>query len=195
VAEETWRTFIAVELPAEVKEALRAPLKTLEEMNRLVRASSPDGIHLTLHFLGELDAVRVDQLRGLLQPPISKETAFTVDVKGVGAFPTMARPRTIWAGIEGDEKERLHSLQVSIGRTLKAAGFQLEERDYSPHLTLGRLRRPASGSDRQALLKWRDEWRSTSLGRIPVDGVSLMRSQLSSGPPRYTALQTFGLAR
>lgn len=191
-AAERWRVFLAVELPASVKRKLASRLDALGVMGDLVRPSPPEGIHLTLHFLGHLELPRIDELAAAVEPVIADHARFALEVFGLGAFPSMARPRILWAGIEGQERSRLVELQSALGRALASAGFAVEARPYAPHLTLGRLRRPPRARDRDLLQRWQAEG-SASLGRLPVDAISLVRSELGFRPPRHTVLRAFRL--
>ena len=190
---ERWRVFIAVELSPDVRAGLAGPLAGLTTLGPVIRSSPPEGIHLTLHFLGQVEVQRLDDLSRRLEPVLAAEPSFTVEVRGVGVFPTPGRPKVVWAGMEGSGAERLKQIQATLGKVLTGAGFALEERAYTPHLTLGRLRRPATARERAALRHWKDEWLTRSLGDIRVDAVNLMRSELSSGPPRYSVIRMFGL--
>ncbi len=158
-----------------------------------VRTSPPDGIHLTLHFLGHLEPHRVDDVHRAVEPVIVAQARFAVEVQGLGAFPSMARPRIVWAGISGADRGRLLELQAVTGKALQAAGFELEARAYAPHLTLGRMRRPPNAAERSALKRWQAEGGAAVARRLPVEAVSLMRSELGFRPPRYTSLRVYRL--
>jgi len=187
------RCFIAIELPPGVQETLDGPLAGLAEVDRAVRRNLTDRIHLTLHFLGEVASDRVDTLSPLIAQEAAGTARFELQVRGMGAYPSMARPQILWAGITGDEVGRLMDLQGRLGRALSLAGFPIEDRPYAPHLTLGRLRRPAAGKERGALARWQQAWSARELSRFVAHEVSLMRSELSSGPPQYTRLEAFPL--
>lgn len=165
----------------------------LAPVTEVVRTSPPDGIHLTLHFLGHLEPGRVDDVDRAVKAAIVAQARFAVDVEGLGAFPSMSRPRIIWAGIGGIDRGRLLELQAVTGTALQLAGFELEDRAYAPHLTLGRVRRPPDAAERNALKRWQAETAATVTGTIPVDAVSLMRSELGFRPPRYTRLRDYPL--
>ncbi len=191
--QERWRSFLAVELPHAVHQRLEGPLEALATLSGLVRRNPTDRIHLTLVFLGDVEVARIEEIGRLIRPVVLTEPGFSLEVRGVGAFPSMNQPRILWAGIEGPEGGRLMQLRAGMARALVNAGFSLEDREFTPHLTLGRLRRPANRAERAALARWQGEWAPVSMGRVALSKVSLMRSQLSSGSPQYTTLETFGL--
>lgn len=190
---ERWRVFLAVELPAAVRASLTAAIDALAPVTEVVRTSPPDGIHLTLHFLGQLEPGRVDDVDRAVEPAVVAKGRFAVEVEGLGAFPSMARPRIIWAGIGGTDRGRLLELQAVTGKALQLSGFELEARPYAPHLTLGRVRRPPKAAERSALKRWQAETAAAVAGRLPVEAVSLMRSELGFRPPRYTSLRVYPL--
>ena len=193
VETDRWRSFIAVELPKEVRNQLEGPLAALNGVDDVVRRNPTDRIHLTLVFLGDVDAGRIVEVGRVVRQSIGTAHRFSLEVRGVGAFPSMRRPRILWAGIEDSGRSRLLELQANLTRGLAAVGFPSEEREFRPHLTLGRLRREANRDQRTALSRWQADWMPVSLGTIEVTHVNLMRSELPAGSPRHTTLETFAL--
>jgi 2'-5' RNA ligase len=104
----------------------------------------------------------------------------------------MGRAQVLWAGIGGADLAQLTGLQVGVSEVLRTAGIALEDR-FHPHLTLARVRRPIRGPSRKLLADWHSRWREASFGEIDVTDVRLIRSQLGSGPARYTTVATFSL--
>jgi 2'-5' RNA ligase len=190
---ERWRLFVAIELPDTIGEALEAPLHSLGPLDSVVRRSQRSSIHLTLAFLGMVDATRVPDIASRLRSAASGVTPFTVEVGGAGMFPSVSRPQVLWVGIGGDDRSRLLELAGRVAEQLRQAGFEPEKRAFHPHLTVGRVRRPPRPPEQQVLREWLAQWRDRAYGRLPVSAISLMRSQLSTGPPTYTQLQTFRL--
>jgi len=189
---QRWRVFLAVEVPAAVRDALTEPLRALEPLQEVVRANPVERMHLTLHFLGHLPAPDVERLEPVLAPAVLRHQRFQLTAQGVGAFPGIGRPQVLWAGISGPELSRLTALQTDLGGVLRASGLPVDDR-FHPHLTLARVRRPPRGEERTLLRDWSARWQAISFGDLPVDEVALMRSQLGAGPPRYTTLATFPL--
>jgi len=190
---ERWRVFVAIEIPDQVRQALTEPLQALQPLHESIRVNSTDRMHLTLHFLGHLPRPVVEQLQLALAGAVSRHQRFGLTAQGIGAFPALARPRVLWAGITGADLPRLKALQAELGDALGTAGLSAEGERFHPHLTLGRFRRPLKGPERTLLREWSARWASATFGEVPVDQVRLMRSQLGAGPPRYTTLATFDL--
>jgi 2'-5' RNA ligase len=190
---ERWRVFLAIEIPDAVRIKLTSPLEALQQLHEAIRINPVDRMHLTLHFLGHLPRPLVEQLAPLLGAVAERHHRFGLVAQGVGAFPTINRPRVLWAAIAGAELPALTALQAELGNALRAAGVTLEGERFHPHLTLGRVRRPLKPPERPVLRDWISRWGAVVFGDVPVDRVRLMRSQLGDGPPRYTTLATFDL--
>jgi len=189
---ERWRVFLAVDLPDAVRARLQGPLDDLLPLGDYLRINPVERMHLTLHFLGHLPVADVERLPARLAPLVNGHRSFQVGAQGVGSFPNLARAQVLWVGIVGTELPRLMTLQSQLGTSLREAGLTVEDR-FHPHLTLARVRRPLKGGQRKLLTDWQARWKEPLLGEIPVRTVQLMRSQLGSGPPRYTTLSTFEL--
>ncbi len=190
---ERWRVFLAIEIPDAVREALTATLAALQSLQESIRINPTERMHLTLHFLGQLPRPTVELLPPAVAAVVAGKHGFRLSVQGVGAFPAIARPRVLWAGIAGADLPRLNALQAELGDGLRTTGLTVEGERFHPHLTLGRVRRPLKGPERTLLREWSARWVAATFGEVPVDQVRLIRSQLGGGPPRYTTLATFDL--
>ena len=189
---ERWRVFVAIELPEPVRARLQAPIDGLEPLHDWVRANAVDRIHLTLHFLGHLPVADVEALTPKLGEVVAAHSRIELLARGVGAFPNIGRAQVLWAGIGGPDLARLTTLQADLGSVLRAAGVAVEDR-FHPHLTLARVRRPIRGPGRKRLKDWHARWQEASFGEFTATDVSLMRSQLGTGPPRYSTLASLSL--
>jgi 2'-5' RNA ligase len=190
---ERWRVFLAIEIPDAVRGALTGPLEALQPLHESIRTNPAERMHLTLHFLGHLARPVVEQLQPVLAAAVSRHQRFRLVAQGVGAFPAIARPRVLWAGIIGADLPRLNALHAELGEALRTAGVSVEGERFHPHLTLGRVRRPPKALERVAMRDWSARWVAATFGEVPINRVQLMRSQLGGGPPRYTTLATFDL--
>lgn len=172
------RLFTAVEVGDEVRSAVAGLLDDLR--GRAARTvpdlrvtwTPPERVHLTLCFIGEVDAATVERIRSRLAPPLPLPP-FTFTVDSVGTFPAVGPPRVFWAGV-GEGRAELLALQQAVRARLAAVPLDLEQRAYTPHLTLGRLKIRAPGV-RRAL----DGLDRRRLGVVAVEAVTLFESRLA----------------
>lgn len=136
----TWRLFIAIELTPELRQWITIQRAQLESrmLPDTVRWVQPDGIHLTLKFLGETHAGRIDEICRAMDLATAVFPPFSLAVSDLGCFPNIARPRVVWAGLQTSPD--LMDLQLRLEDELATTGFPREQRAFSPHLTLARVR-------------------------------------------------------
>jgi 2'-5' RNA ligase len=190
---EEIRSFIAIELPEEVREGLarlRNELKRNE--HKFVKWVNPDGLHLTLKFLGNIPSKRVTEIINAIEEVTQGVSAFHLEISGLGAFPSLRQARVFWVGI-GGEVDKLSKLQQNIDSALAVLGFAKEERPFVPHLTLARLRPGASPLERRSFGELVDSTIFEDKYHIEVEAVSLMRSQLTPAGAVYTRLSAVEL--
>ncbi len=186
------RAFIAIELPLEIRAHLEATIQKFKAQKiQAVRWVAVDNIHLTLKFLGDTSSGDLGKLTNILQKQMSSHQPFSVQVAGVGAFPNPQRPRIIWVGLQAPSG--LNILQASIETAASLIGIPPEDRSFSPHLTLGRVRNDASPADLQTLRAALNLIQVGSLGDFTVNQFTLFRSDLRPQGPLYTVLQQFAL--
>jgi 2'-5' RNA ligase len=196
-----WRLFLAVPLPDEVRERLRALIDRLEPSGWPMRWVDPDNGHLTLHFLGDTPPEQAAILRLALGPVIVAHEAFDLRTAGLGVFPKLKRPRVLWLGLWGPA-HRLESVYNDLGDVLTEMQFPIEERPFSPHITLGRVRNTQSGIRElpEQLRSAIEEMEREGLADpkdgivVPIEEVLLMRSHLGQDGPRYEEIARFPLA-
>jgi RNA 2',3'-cyclic 3'-phosphodiesterase len=143
----TTRTFIAIEMPAQVVAVLQEVKDTLREGpgGDACRWSAA-AVHLTLKFLGDVSDEQLPQVYQAVEAACRPQPPFRLVVAGVGCFPNTRRPRVVWAGV-GDPSDALPPLVARMDVALATLGFSRESRPYTPHLTLGRLRNdPTQGA-------------------------------------------------
>ncbi len=192
---ESVRSFIAIELPDELKRELsqlRAQLKP-EELP-WVKWVDPYGIHLTLKFLGNVDKNRLDDITGAMEAAVRGIPPFHLRVWELGVFPNPRRARVAWVGING-EVDKIGQLQQRLESNLAPLGFATESRPFIPHLTLARLRGQASLPERQRFGQLIVGTRFESAQGIRVDAISLIRSQLTREGAIYSPISLVGLKK
>jgi 2'-5' RNA ligase len=186
---EQVRTFIAIELD----ETIRIALADLQERLKAkvprdsVRWVKPEGIHLTLKFLGNVPANRIEEVERVLTRSCAGFSAFSFSVGGLGCFPNPRRPRVVWVGVQ-EESETLKRLQKAIEEGMERLGFPPEGRRFHAHLTLGRTQRRASSGDVRRLGQLVEETNIGELGQMEARAVSLMKSDLKPMGAVYTQL-------
>jgi 2'-5' RNA ligase len=151
---------------------------------------APANFHLTMKFLGAVEPQRVADVDRALGDAVTGLSAFDLALRGLGAFPTVAKPRIIWAGV-ADGAAELSAIAARVERALSPLGFPAEARPFSAHVTLGRVRTPRRNPRLAAALAASGD---VELARVPVARVSLMRSELSPRGARYSELAGHALA-
>jgi len=190
---ESIRSFIAIELPGTIKRELtdlEALLK--KRCPDVVKWVAPEGIHLTLKFLGAVDADRIDEVKMGMDEAVSGLAPFGLEVQEVGAFPNLNRVQVIWVGVKG-ELDKLMYLQKQVESNMEQLGFPREERAFTAHLTLGRVRNYTSPDDRRKIGQVLGQTSFASANSIKVESVNLMKSQLTPQGAIYTRLYAAGL--
>jgi len=190
---EQIRSFIAIELPPEVK----AGLDSLEErlkagQHPFVKWVDPEGIHLTLKFLGNIAPTTVPDIIEAITRIAQPIPPFHLQIGGLGAFPGWQRPQVVWVGV-GGEVQKLATLQRGMEAALAPLGFPPEPRSFSPHLTLGRLRERASPGDRRRFAQWAQSVKFEASLPFEVDALRLMKSQLTPSGAIYSQLASVEL--
>lgn len=175
----TLRAFVAIDLPGPVRTALGDVIERLARRTPagVVRWVRPGSIHLTLKFLGDVPAASVAALGQALAAGAHSHGPFDLRLAGLSAFPHPQRPRVLWLGV-GDTSGGLAGLQRDLEARLAALGHPPEARGFSPHLTLGRLRREASPRQAQQVGEALLAEGALDLGEIAVTSVELFRSEL-----------------
>jgi 2'-5' RNA ligase len=184
------RLFVAVVMPDSVRGALAAAVERLRPRAAGVAWVANPNLHVTLKFLGEVDEARLPAVQGALRRAVAGLAPFEVRVRALGAFPTPARPRVLWAGI-ADAGGRLGALARRVDEALGGAGFPREARPYAGHITLGRVREPRGDPALAAALA---EAAHLDFGAVQVTHVVLMRSELSRCGARHSPVESWGLA-
>jgi len=181
------RAFVAFDPAVDVRARLLALRDALAASGADVRWIRDDNAHCTLKFLGGVPAARIDDVAAVLRASVASVRPFEMRARGAGAFPSAARPRVVWAGLEG---EGAGALAATIDAALAPLGFAREERPFRPHVTLGRVRSPRGAAALAAALA---AHASDDLGALTVARILLYASRPQAGGPVYTPLHTIPL--
>lgn len=190
---EKIRSFIAIELPQELKLALSQLQEKLKSAGRVpVRWVDPGNIHLTLKFLGDIDPDSIGPITSAIENAVKGIPPFDIEVGGLGVFPSMKRVQIVWVGLAG-ELVKLGQLQKRIEEMLSPLGFPPEARPFTPHLTIARVRDYARPDDRLALGELVAGTGFEQKYKINVNSIFLIKSQLTREGPIYSRISTVTL--
>ena len=182
------RAFIAVEIPSplqlkiqESTAALRSTLGT-----DLVRWVPRQNVHLTLKFLGDVSPSNLDMIKQMLTAEAAQHSCFEMQTEGIGSFPNPRRPRVIWIGLQAPPA--LESLQRGIESASARLGYATDEKGFSPHLTIGRVKQNSSAAEIQHIRAALEETKIGLLGVVRVAEAHLFKSDLQPSGSVYTKL-------
>lgn len=182
----TIRTFLAVELPDELKKGLVQCQQHLKKDAPFPKWVRPEAMHLTVKFLGDINMAQIEPIRESVAKAIGQQVEFSLAVQGLGVFPSLRSPRIIWAGItEGGEQ--IAALARALDEALEPLGFPGEDREYTPHLTLARVK-DHSREVGQALVTHGHLAAPWIFGTLPVRQVGLFQSERKLSGSVYTKL-------
>ena len=185
------RAFVAIEIPENAKSFLKVIWSDLKKVGADVKWVRPEGIHLTLKFLGEIQADRIPVFKRDLGPVFREFRPFEIRISGMGAFPHLMRPRVIWVGLE-DPSGILAPLAQRVEDVFDVHGFKKEKRGFNPHLTLGRVR---SVAGRDELVEAVRQRMSMSGPGFFVDRGVLFQSILRPAGAEYRELCHFPIGK
>lgn len=178
------RTFIAIDVPQQVRRKAQATIETLSETTNSIRWVAPENVHVTMKFLGDVDETDIYEVCRRTATAVADCAAAQVHCHGVGAFPSVERPRTVWLGV-ADPDAYLEQLHANVEGGLAPMGFPREQRRFHPHVTLGRLR---YGRRDVGDLIDRIKEMQVDAGMIQVDELVIYASERGPEGPRYTVL-------
>jgi len=184
------RSFLAFELPLQIKEQLGEISKELQQSHLPVRWVKVENIHLTIVFLGSVTEETIAGVKLKAGSIAEKFSAFQIRLNGVGTFPNWRRPRVLWIGLDG-EIGGLSDLRDELQGALEELGFRPENRPFRPHLTLGRFK---GAVNRDEELKWiLDKFHDISSDDDYLKELVLFKSDLRPAGPIYTKMAAWPL--
>ncbi|MFN0094438.1 MAG: RNA 2',3'-cyclic phosphodiesterase [Dehalococcoidia bacterium] len=189
---DTVRLFVACEVPEDIRNSIGGVIDTLRDRSgSAVRWIRPDGIHVTLKFLGEVPVKKLPAIKLAIQEAVVGHSPFELELDNIGTFGGREGLRIMWMGVAGDVL-RLEALVRAVNAALAVVGFEPERRPFRPHLTLGRVRDEIPTRQRAEI--------EVAVGKTPVPPVSwrtaqvsLMRSRMTMQGAMYDVLATFPL--
>jgi 2'-5' RNA ligase len=188
IRDERIRAFIAIELPSDVKSRLREFQSGLRRPQQVfVKWVSPDSIHLTLKFLGDITAEQADRINTALKPIAEGHNRFTVHTAETGCFPDLRRVRVFWLGLGGDT-DSLLNLQKTVDVQMAKYGFPVENRPFTAHLTIARLKDECTQDQRLEFAELVNDKKFVPEAAIKADSIVLMTSRLAPQGAIYSKL-------
>lgn len=182
------RVFIAIELPQPLQAAIEKQIVRLRQTlgDEIVRWVPTQNMHLTLKFIGNIASSHLDFLKQLLTRTAESHPQFDLQIGGIGSFPNSKRPRILWAGIHTPAD--LASMQRNIEAGASRLGYEKEERPFSPHLTIARVRQNIEPADLQKIRYAVDGIQIGNIGSARIDSIHLYKSELQASGSIYTKL-------
>jgi len=183
------RTFIAIDIPGNILSEIRELQEGIKDYGFKIRWVRPESIHLTLKFLGDIKAVKINEIAEAISKTVVRYTPISLQAKGVGVFPGIKRPQVLWVGLAG-QLEPLVSLQKTLDENLETIGFPMEKRPFKGHLTMGRMKAKIDVKKFGDVLM---TFRSFESEAFTADKIILYKSELKPSGAVYTELASASL--
>jgi len=188
------RAFIAVEISGEIQQKIHRETSNLRKgIANLVRWVPAQNMHLTLKFLGDVSPSSVEFIQQMLRTEAGNISCFDIHLAGLGVFPNLKRPRVLYVGVQAPAA--LQALARGIESASSRLGYEPEERPFSAHLTLGRVRQNVNATEQQQIRRAIEGTQVDLLGTARVDSVHLYKSDLNPGGSVYTRLYSAPLKK
>jgi 2'-5' RNA ligase len=182
------RAFIAIEPPEAVRQAMATLQNRLKySLTGAISWVRPEGIHLTLKFFGNIAEPDIARISNAVGPVAARFNPLDFEVRRLGLFPEIRRPRVVWLGLEGDISN-LKVLQQEVDQELEHCGFSREDRDFRAHLTLARIKSTKGLSGLDRAMKKSETYEA---GHFRADGLTLFRSNLTPQGAIYSKLASY----
>jgi len=184
------RSFLAFELPIEIKEIVARVSGEIRRYHLDVRWVKVDNIHLTVVFMGDIHTEELKSIKERVKKSCFKYAPFEISLQGVGFFPNRRNPQVLWLGLNG-ALERISFFRNSLQKGLKSFGVKQEKRRFKPHLTLGRFRKSKGRDSLPDELITRYKYPASPI--CPLNELVLFKSELQPGGAVHTKLESWRL--
>lgn len=186
------RLFLALDVDDAVRKRLMHAMQALKQVVPKARWCREDALHLTLWFFGTLPLTAVTEIAAAVGPVAQETAAFACCLKGIGGFPSLVRPRVVWAGV-GEGSAAVMTLAQRVREALELAGFGAEARAFVPHVTLARINE-RSALDAEMLERALPGAATREFGSSEIDRLVLYSSELQPAGPVYNVVDSWELA-
>jgi 2'-5' RNA ligase len=182
------RTFLAIKIPVskqmiEFIQDIKFVLK-----DEKIRWVENWNLHITLFFIGDIDESIIDEISNKLTDNLREIKSFNLSCKGVGVFKNVYNPKILWFGIK--QSENLINLKLAVDKVISSFGFTIEERDFKPHLTIGRVKLVKNKNKFKNVL---EKYKEVEIQNFSIKEVILYESKLTPKGPLYNVLKKFPL--
>ena len=178
----TFRGFIAIDIKATSQITMFE--KEITKTGADIKLVEPENIHITIKFLGDTDENYIDYIEQSIKESVLEIKPFSITLKGTGVFPNQNYIKVIWIGIIDDG--RIETIVRNINEKLESLGFKKENRGFSPHLTVGRVK---TARNKDQLLKVIGKYQTVEFTIQNVQSITLKKSELTPNGPIYTTLR------
>ncbi|VAX15088.1 2'-5' RNA ligase [hydrothermal vent metagenome] len=187
---EVKRLFFAVDLPDETLARAGSLIDKFGIPPAHVRFVHMENLHISIKFLGDVEVKTIASLCKIAKEAVLGFGAMLLTIEGMGLFPNHTKPRVVWFGV-GGETDKLARLESKLAKNIECLGFPADERPFTPHLTIGRVK---SESARGELIRLVHNNRELKVGDALMDAVHLYESRLGPGGSVYTKVESFPLS-
>jgi len=184
---EIIRCFVAIEIPDNIKKEIDQYIYNLKKISSEVKWIKASSMHITLKFLGEIESGLYNRVGDSLKSVNEVSNPFKIQIKDFGAFPNSKKPRVVWLGLNPNPGDSLTKLFNWIDGKTAELGFERENRKFSPHLTLGRIKYPGNYS---SIFEYMENNSLKDL-EFTATQIVLMRSQLRPAGAHYTVINNY----
>jgi 2'-5' RNA ligase len=158
-----------------------------------IKTVEPENVHLTLKFLGDTPSSKVADIEAIMKDAVKEASPFSLEFKGVGAFPKRDHVKVLWIGVDGEVGVRtMADIAQRIDRDISRLGYQREKRRFSPHLTVARVK---FVRDKTAMRAIFDDFEGMYFGKVDVGSIRLKKSVLGPQGPSYSTVLDVKLGR
>lgn len=186
--QDTKRIFIAAELSNVVQGKLDKAQNMLRDCSLDIKWVEQENFHITIKFLGDLNKTQIMEVKNQIETVANNSSPFEIIINGLGAFPDVKYPKVIWAGVEKNQ-EQLINVQQAVENRMVKLGFEAEKHDYTPHITLGRVRKKEKNYEliSEKIKKFPFDIKAHQI----VDAITIMKSKLTPQGPIYSSVAEF----
>jgi len=177
-----FRAFIAIDV--EQSSQITDIVNDLNNSGANIKLVKPENMHITIKFLGDTDEKFVGRIREIMEKSVENIESFEIKLKSIGVFPNQDYIKIIWIGIE--QYEKIVEIAKKINKGLSKIGFKKEKREFSPHLTIGRVK---NSKNKDKILHIINRYENTEFNTYKIKSIKLIKSELRSKGPIYTTIE------